>query len=261
MAKSIINFKDRQLTVDTFGDFAPKKIKLADIVIAYNDGIKWKVIPLYIMNQYPIIYDEYHENRSDVRVVVSIYVCPYTLYSCMYFGKYELYDITNNNLTIVNVENNIWIAPILNKVYSLSTNKVIDTYVRKNEVKILTLKNIIYMFPDSLFMDVKKIPKKTPIVDKDYLNVKNTKNIKNTDTKLIDDKQIIYVIEYKSKKQSEYKYTVIIPKNSDYDVSKNGFEIYFHNTVDKIRIKGGIIHVCLWFAWQKTGIQFKIITL
>jgi predicted transcriptional regulator len=237
--------------VDTFGDFAPKKIKLADIVVAYNDGIKWKVIPLSVMNQYPIIYDEYHENRSDVRVIVSIYVCPYTLYSCMYFGKYELHNnIVNNNLTIVNVDNNIWIVPILNQVHSLSTNNIIDMYIRKNEIKILSLKNVIYMFPDSLFVNVTKIPKKSKIVDKEYL-IKTKTN----------DKQIIYVIEYKSKKQNEYKYTIIIPKNNDYDMAKNGFETYFHKMVEKIRIKGGIIHTCLLFAWQETKIPSKVINL
>lgn len=255
MEKSIQDLKSRTYTAETFSDFAPKKIKLSDIVIAYNDGIKWKIIPLDIMTQYPIIYDEYHESRSDVRVLVSIYVCPYTLYSCMYFGKYELYgNIVNSNLTIVNIETNIWVVPILNKVHSLSTNEVINTYVRKNEVKILSLKNVIYMFPDSLFINIKKIPQKTPIVNKKYLNIKST-------NKKINDKQIIYIIEYKSKNMSEYKYTIIIPKNSDYDISDNGFETYFHNTVEKIRIKGGIIHTCLWFAWKETGILTKIIKL
>lgn len=246
------NHKDRTYMVDTFGDFAPKKIKLSDIVVAYNDGIKWKVVPLHIMAQYPIIYDEYHENRSDIRVMVSIYVCPYTLYSCMYFGKYELNNkIVNNNLSIVNVENNVWIVPILNQVHSLSTNKILDNvYIRKNEIKVLSLKNVIYMFPDSLFVDIKKIPNKSPIVDKEYLSKTKAYN-----------KQIVYIIEYKSKKQNEYKYTVIIPKNNDYDMAKNGFETYFHKMVEKIRIKGGIIHTCLLFAWEGTGIASKVINL
>lgn len=254
MANKITNFKDRSYIVDTFSDFAPKKIKLFDTVIAYNDGIKWKIIPLYIMQQYPIIYDEYHENNSDVRVIVSIYVCPYTLYSCMYFGKYELRnEVINNNLTIVNVENNIWVAPILNKIYSLSTNEIINIYIRKNEIKILSLKNVIYMFPDCLFIDTKTIPKKSKIVEKNYLDT-------NPKIKL-NDKQIVYIIEYKSKVKSEYKYTVIIPKNDNYDIVKNGFESYFRNTVDKIRIKGGIVHSCLWFAWKESNIQSKTIEL
>ena len=110
------------------------------------------------------------------------------------------------------------------------------------------------MFPDSLFLNVKKIPPKLPIINKKYLNIKTT-------DKEINDKQLIYIIEYKSKNKSEYKYTVIIPHNSSYDISNNGFETYFHNTAEKIRIKGGIIHPCLWFAWKKSGIQSKIIKL
>lgn len=255
------NLQGRTYMINAFSDFAPKKIKLNDIVVCYNDGIKWKVVPLNIMNQYPILYDEYHENNSDVRIIVTIYVCPYTLFSCIYFGKYELHDkMYNNNLTLVNTDNNIWVIPILNKVYSLSTDENINMYLRKGEVKILSLKNVVYMFPDSLFIDITAIKKKKNIVNENYLTDGHLLDNDLTKKK-INGKQIIYVIEYKSKNGSDYKYSVIIPKNNSFDIVKNGFETYFHNMVEKIRIKGGIIYPCLWFAWKENNIKSKIIEL
>jgi hypothetical protein len=238
---------NRHYTVTEFSDFFPQKRKLNDIMISYNDGIKWKIIPLSIMNIYPIIYDEYNETNEQKRTI-TIYVCPYTLFSCVYFGKYTLSDKTeNNNLSIVDVENDIYIIPILNKTYSLTTNELLDKYIKKGEVRITTLKNVLYLFPDCLFVNTSKIPHMDAITNKDYLQ----------------NKQIIYIIEYKSKNHNhtEYKYTIIKPKINSFDIVKNGFESYFHKMVEQIRIKGGVIYPCLLDEWTKTNIESKKIEL
>lgn len=238
---------NRHYTVTEFSDFAPRKRKLSDIMISYNDGIKWKIIPLSLMNIYPIIYDEYNEPNEQKRPI-SIYVCPYTLFSCVYFGKYTIYEQSqNNNLNIVDTENDIYINPILNKTYSLTTNELLNKYIKKGEVKIITLKNVLYLYPDCLFVNTSKIPLLDGIVSKDYLQ----------------NKQIIYIIEYKSKNHNhdEYKYTVIKPKSNNFDIVKNGFESYFHKMVEQIRIKGGMIYPCLLDEWTKTNIEFKMIEL
>lgn len=239
---------DRHYTITEFSDFSPQKRKLSDIMISYNDGIKWKIIPLSIMNMYPIIYDEYNE-PNEQKTPITIYVCPYTLFSCVYFGKYTLHDKTtqNNNLSIVDVENDIYINPILNKTYSLTTDELLNKYIKKGEVRIITLKNVLYLFPDCLFANTSKIPQIDNITNKDYLQ----------------NKQIIYIIEYKSKNHdhNEYKYTIIKPKINSFDIVKNGFESYFHKMVEQIRIKGGMIYPCLFDEWAKTNIDSKIIEL
>ncbi len=250
MISAPANLKNRNYMATSFSDFAPKNLKLSDVVVAYNDGLKWKVIPLSIMNEYPIIHDEYNEQNSDVRTIISIYVCPYTLYSCIYFGKYELHNkMYNNNITIVSEYDNVWIIPILNKVYSLSTDEVIDKYIKKSEVKIITLKNVLYTFPDCSFIDSKSIPKQSKIV-----------KYKTIDS-YISNKKLVYIIEYKSQTTSNYKYTIIIPKHNTFNIIRNGFGKYFHNMVEKIRIKGGIVHTCLLDDWNATNIASKTINL
>ena len=247
MKSVTVDLEDRNYNAATFSDFGTKILKLSTVVAVYNDGIKWKAIPLYILNSYPIIYDEYYEQSSDVKTVISIYVCPHTLYSCIYFGKYKLHDkMYNNNITIVNEHDNIWIVPILNKVYSLSTDELIDEYIKKKEIKIITLKNVIYMYPDCQIINIKPIPEKQQIVQYDNK---------------INNKKLIYVIEYKSKNISEYKYTVIIPKHNTFDINKNGFNKYFHSMAEQIRMKGGIIHTCFMDDWNMNKIESKIIEL
>ena len=198
------------------------------------------------MFQYPIIYDEYHETNSDVRVLISVYLCPHTLYSSVYFGKYKVHDkVYNKNLSIVNEQNNVWIMPILNKTYSLSNDEVILNYVRKGEVKLLTLKNVVYMFPDSLFANIKKIPLKPSLAEYNINDI-----LKND--------KIMYAIEYKSRGTGEYKYTIILPKKNNFDIMSNGFGEYFHQMVDKIRMKGGIVHTCLLNFWESNSKRIQL---
>ena len=100
-----------------------------------------------------------------------------------------------------------------------------------------------------------------PLVDDDY---SKNKIIKFDNAKFSDKyhpKQIIYVIEYHSKKQQSYKYTVIIPKINKLDIKKNKFGEYFNKMINKIRDKGGHIYTCYWFAWDSTHDNFKEIEI
>lgn len=226
-----------------FVDYANKNIKLDDIVIAYFDGIKWKIVPLIIMLQFSILHDIYNEQDGTTKLQISIYVCPNTLFSCVYFGKFELYDKKHcNNVAIINNENNYVLTPITNQMYSTITNKQINNFIRKGEVKILTYKNIMYLFPDSLFMNIDEIKQKI-----------NEHSINKG--------KLIYVIEYKSKSNFKYKYTIIIPKHDSYDIIKNGFGKYYHTMINSIRTKGGIIYPCLLDAWKNCGMDYKTVKL
>lgn len=252
MQDSHVDLRKRYYKASIFLDNANDDTKLSDIVILYSDGDKWKVIPLFIINQYPIIHDKYHEisNKSVNTITpISIYVCPYTLYSCIYFDTYTPNNkIYNNNIVCINDSDNTMIIPILSQVYQ--NGVITNTYIRKSEVKIMTLKNAISLFPDCLFMDTKIIPKVKPIVDNEYLS----NNVIHYEVLPFNDrmtkKSVIYVIEYKSRKTTHYKYTILMPRKNTYDIVKNGFFEYFVKMVEKIRMKSGIIYTCLWFAWS-----------
>ena len=231
-----------------------KSLQLSDTVVLYNDNFTWKIVPLEIMLMYPVIHDQY-ENK-----IITIYVCPYTLFSCVYFDQFYLNNqVYNNNLTLINDNNTI--IPIIGQIYTKDMN-IMKSYIRKNEVKIMTLRNAISMFPDCQFIDTSDIKKIEPLVDKNYLKNKQIEFL-STDkySDKYDPKQIIYVIEYYSKKQDDYKYSVIVPKENIFDISKNKFEIYFDKMIEKVRDKGGHIYTCLWFAWSATHNKFKIINI
>lgn len=230
-----------------------KSLKLQDTLILYNDGSHWKAIPLNIMLMYPVIHDKC-DNQP-----ITIFLCPYTLFSCVYFDKFVPgSQVYNNNLTLVN--KNYIMLPIIGNIYDKDM-KIKDVYIRKSEVKIMSLRNAISNFPDCQFIDTSVIEKISPLTNNEYFKNKIINFPINKYSNKHQPKQIIYVIEYKSKKQEDYKYTVIVPKKNIFDISKNKFEIYFNKMIDKIRDKGGHIYTCVWFAFDSTHTNFKVINI
>ena len=253
------SLQDRIITKITVMDNS-FEMQLNDIVFLYNDNRNWKAVPLKLVQMYPIIYDSYYENEN--ALPITVYMCPYTLFSCVYFEELISYDkVYNNNLVLQNKKNDLIIIPILNSVYSAQT--ITDKYVRRNEIKIMTIRNVLSLHPDCKFISMKDIDKKSPLVDESYLS-NNTIlfDIQKSDLlKAHDPKTLIYVIEYKSKKTHKFKYTVIIPRKNTFDRFKNGFHQYFDKMGEKITEKGGIVYSCLWFAWITTYPTSKIIKL
>jgi len=256
------SLNDRILTNITFNENS-FEMKLNDIVFLYNDGRNWKVIPLKVTQMYPIIYDLYYENEN--AIPITIYVCPYTLFSCIYFEEMLSYDkVYNNNLVLMNKKNNdMIIIPILNNIYSVSTQTLQEKYIRKNEIKAMTIRNAISLYPDSQFINMKDIKPKASLVDNTYLS-DNTIMFDIEKPPLFTNhhpKTLIYIVEYKSKTTHKYKYTVVIPKKNTFDRVKNGMHKYLDVMNLKITEKGGIIYSCLWFAWICTFPSSRIIKL
>ena len=262
-------FDHRILKNISFTNNSNKKLKLSDIIVLYNDSRNWKIIPLNIFMMYPLIHDTYYEAQKDSNTniisIITIYICPYTLFSAVYFNEFIPNDqVYNNNLTLLDAnDNDILFIPIKNEVYSITSQKINNKYIRRNELKIMTLRNAISMYPDAMFIDLKQIDMIDQIVSNDYMtnNIINFKSFVFSNE--YDPKTLIYIIEYKSKKIDEYKYSVIIPKINTFDIVKNGFNTYFNNMVEQIRNKGGIIYTCYWFAWSGTNNKntYKIIKL
>ena len=266
------NNKDLHLRIlknPSFTNNSNKKLKLSDVIILYNDSKDWKIIPLNIFMMYPLIYDTYYEtqkNNKNIMSIISVYVCPYTLFSAVYFNEFVLNNqIYNNNLTLIDAnDNDILFIPIVNETHSIAAETLLpNKYVRRNEIKFMTLRNAISMYPDAMFIDLKQINMIEKLVPNDYITNDNILFKAFPFPNKYKPKTLIYVIEYKSKKINKYKYSVIIPKTNTFDIVKNGFDIYFDNMIEQIKNKGGIIYTCYWFAWSGINEKdtYKIITL
>ena len=267
------NMKDREFEFPTFIPNSNSKIKLSDPVILYNNGINWKLIPLEIFLMYPLIHDVYYDTQknpqNNITTPILIYVCPYTLFSSVYFTKLTLNDyVYNNNITLIEPKDNLLYIPIKNEFYDYKSNEKVSKYIRRNESRLMTLRNAISMYPDTLFIDMQKIDIISPLVSSNYLMNNHIPYETLSYPKNHPAKKIVYIIEYKSKKINHYKYSIIIPddpqqKINTFDIVKNGFNDYFSKMIKKIRDKGGIIYTCYWFSWS--GIHkkenYKIITL
>lgn len=269
LTDSKINLTDRILKNPKFVNNSNINTKLSENVIVYNNGREWKVIAYDIIVMYPIIHDIYFSNIKGESGItaqpITVVVCPYTLYSAVYFGEYISNNkIYNNNIVLADInEDGQILIPILNNVYDVTADKPLDKIIRKNEVKIMTLRNAISNYPDCLFINAKKIHKFDPIVPHDYLQSNHIYYGSPLFSKKMHPKTLIYIIEYKSSQEYEHslKNTVIIPKKNNLDIDNNGFGKYFDEMINDIRDKGGMIYNCLWFAWISTYPKSKIIKL
>jgi len=225
------------------------KLNINDPVFLYNDGNTWKIVSLETITKCPIIHDTYYSNKNET-FNISIVICPYTLMSMVLFDKYYLTDKLYQTSIVIKNDNNYYI-PILKETYDNEFNKI-DKLIRKDEVRMMTLKNAMMEFPDCLFLndtcDLK------PLVEKDYYNTKDIIYPIDNISDKFHPKSLVYIIEYKSTKKEKLECTIIIPKGTykdkinSYDIEKNGFDKYFSKMIEKIREKSGLIYPILWFS-------------
>lgn len=252
--KTKINFKNRIIKKPKF--IHNLDIKLSDTVLVYNDGIKWKIVPIKILLSYPTIYDIYYDKVKSKRgeyIISDITVsyCPYTSCGIIYFGKFiPTGDVYNNNLILA--DKNKIMLQMLGKLYK--NKKLVDEIVRKDEAKIMTLRNAISKYPDCVFLDY--TVNKKPIVTNSYNSNKTIhypiKKVLNT----YHPKTLVYVIEYKSTQiDVDNKYTIIVSddatqdKVNSRDININKYHKYFDTIIEKVREKGGILIPGYWYAW------------
>lgn len=250
-----------------------KSLSLSDLVASYNDGREWKIIPIRILDSYPVVFDKYYnkKKKSGEYTVsdISIVYCPYSSSVAVYFGKFvPTGEVYNNNIIIAkqNDKDNI-IVQLLGEEYNRLTKKRTNDFVRREEVKIMTLRNALGNYPDCLILE--KTIKLEPIIKKNYR--RNTKVIFPFEKRPKDYhlKTLVYGIEYESKRGDfGKKYTAIVPKDASefevnsYNIKENGSEEYFNPVmIEKLRDKGGIITPCYYFAWLNMFPETKIVKL
>lgn len=240
-------------------------LSLPDIVYVYNDGRDWKVIPKFFATKYPIIQDKLYEGNK--LLDMTILCCPFSSFLIGYPGNYKSNGKIYGNNIILENENHNYLIPILNQTYSIN-NELIGTPAIKYEVKVMTLRNALSKYPDCKFIDISHLDLDVePLVGPDYHESVDFKyDIKKYNNKY-HPKSIIYIIEYMSKQQDEYKYSVITSndinrdKPNSSDIMHNGIEKYFDDMLPKIRDKVGIIIPCYWAVWDTLGISYKLVNL
>jgi len=252
-----------------FKTIPPNFLSLSNYVLVYNDSINYKIIARDIVDRYPIIYDKYYDklqqNNAEFASDITISYCPFTSASVIYFGKLELSnELYNNNVILIDKKNPDYkIIQLKGDVYSKQTKKIEPIYLRRTEIKIMTLRNALTMFPDCLYLHI-NLSKNSIIknINNYHINKEILYPLTNKSEKY-HPKTLIYGIEYESTDINKTeKHTMIIgKKDKNFDYQKNGFDKYFDNMLDKIRDKAGIIIPCYYFSWYSMYPNSKIIHL
>lgn len=255
-----IQVKNRVLKEPNFVPGVPDIVNLTDKVLVYNNGRNWKVVLINVMCVYPVVYDKFFEQDGSISDI-SVTFCPFTYAAVVYFGKYVLTDkIKNSNITLIKEEDQNKNTESLVLMSQMLGHK----FVRKKEVRIMTLRNVISKYPDCNYLDSSK------------LDMKNLKRI--TDSKYTSSDEILYSVKHKSGKHhpktlvygieyvskdvnhKDYKYSVVVGAgDKSFDFVKSKYEEYFDKWIEKIREKGGILVPSFWFGWYAAHGGDKIV--
>nr|QBK88528.1 MAG: hypothetical protein LCMiAC01_02050 [Mimivirus LCMiAC01] len=268
-----INFTNRIIKKPKFTSHIPTNIKLKDIVLVYNDGKVWKIVPIKILLRYPIIYDKYYDmirtkNGKYIISTISITYCPYTSCGLIYFGKYvPTGEVYNNNIILTNKKNQSSeiMAQMIGTLYSRKTNKPVPGVIRREETKIMTLRNALGKYPDCMYLHKTSNSDIKPIVGMDYIKKDKIYYPITNESIRYHPKTIVYGIEYI--KDAQDKYSVIVGddatknKSGGQDYKKAKYDLYFEKKIEDIRDRSGIIIPVYWFAWYSMHPKARVVKL
>ena len=233
------------LTKDDYivNNILPSLYNLYDYVVIYFDGNKWKLVLLDIMTSYPILYDTYQNNEKTYDITIAL--CPISLRSVVFKGKFKIKTYDNTIMLLTDDNNNILPIDLGQK---LNTNNIMLSN-RRSEIKIMILKEALIYTSDPLFITTDKKYVKNNTYYNDMLNYNN----EIIPDGLIHPKTLVYIIQYKSIKKDEKKYSIIISKNyknnivSGYNFKNDGYISYLAEFQTKIINRDGFIFPCLWY--------------
>lgn len=262
LIESSDNIKSRVLDLATF-TAKPPDMKINKPVCVYSNGSRYCLIPLSILLRYPVVYGKYFDQtaKKEKRVVsdITITLCPYTLTTVVYFGKYKpTGKLYKDNITLQPVDDPGRIITQLDgKIYNISDGKTIFEEIRRGEAKIMTLRNAITTYTDCLFLD------KSTIDTSKFSKINKGVNGKSN--------KIVYGVEYISsehkvgeeKEDFKIKSSYLIPKKTEtiWDIQRNGIKNYIDSMIEKIREKGGLLIPSTKDAWLDFHPESKQIKL
>lgn len=237
-------------------------IELNEKVVAFNDGINWHAISLKLMYMYPVIYIAFNNSKTGIVTQMSLLLCPYTCFTAVFDStlSYKNDSITqdeNGFIKVVDENNND--IDLLDG--SFVKNKTKEN-IKRIEVNLMTLRDMVTLYANIKFIVLTKNNKlPNPIINLSYLEEKLGSE------HVIHPKTLVYVIEYKSTKNEEYKQTILIGSGASYDnssgfnINKNGITKYMNVNDTKIRQRSGFIYPIMWFVAKKMFPDANVIKL
>lgn len=240
-----------------FKDSAPDSLLLTDPILAYYNGINWKIIDLGIVKSYPIIYDEYTEtvNKNETKTKkITLAVCPITLIACMFEGVYTSADyLIDNSMVLLDDKKNHF------KLTDHTNN------IKRWGVEIKIFRNAISEHTDAQYMHLSN--KKPMLMPSKYYEDNTILYNNNNEVFKFHPKTLVYVIQYRSDKSQTEKTTIILGHNAKlheatgYNIVESGIEEYIESMAHKIIDKSGFIIPMLWLAHRYEFPGAKIICL
>lgn len=257
-----IDVMDRTIENPQFRRRPGDDTDLTNTVYIYNDGRNWKLIPLSVVEQYPIVYDKlYQMSEGKNRVIdITVCMCPFSLHASLYYEKLPPAGLLYKN-NIVLLKDEQLLVPILDSTVD-SNGKLKQSVIRRGEVRLMTLRNAISKYPDCLY--IVPPPTEKPLVNRTYSSNREVTQLADYPA-VYHPKTVIHVIEYLS--SNTYKTTVLVGKDATskepntIDWTNNGMCEYLDHHLEEIRERGGIIIPCYWFAWMSLDRESKVIKL
>lgn len=263
MIKHGLDLNDRFLSENDYSYVDDSDILMKNEILAYNDGLKWKVVPLDIAKKYPVIHDKYYDDTDDTTYPISISLCPFTLSCSVFYGIYTPSEYTiNSSLILTNTHNDL--LPIISGCSTDPDGKI--SRIKRWECFIKTFRNAVMDYPDCVYIKLKD-GEPNDILHPDYY----------TDTKLafhmlkspdiVHPKTLVYVLQYRSLKTKEYKYTILVGKDADmehptgYNTKESGVSDYIQKMDFKLSERSVYIMPILWCSWINFFPYSKIIKL
>jgi len=236
-----------------------ENINLNEKILSYYDGVNWKIIPLTLLYSYPIIYDKYMEPNGSI-IKISIICCPFSLVSVVFSGRYYVSKYVDKHIIVCKNKKKQKVSLIKGNYY----DETIINPFQKFNCEIKTFKDALYMNQDFLYCA-------NPNIIESIININyytNDEILFDVDTIIPDmykKKKLVYLIQYKSNKSDKTKYTIIMSKENDINLSYNMIDSQINNYLTimekKIINRSGIIIPVFWFIAISIFPNSKIVKL
>lgn len=201
----------------------------------YKDGNTKKAVPL-ITDYALCFHDKYYDKDTDKTYDITYSSSPNSGCNIIYFGLYELDQDRSKFGELFLRDNNISFNQLSGEIVSGSLHE----NLRRHNIKMYSLRELLGKYPDCLFIKVDDKNKKMIKLIKGKLEM--SKNIE------YDYHTLVYGLIYRSKK-GYFKYSVLVHKNTNLDISKSKYTYYLKTMKKKIKMKSGYLIPCFFGAW------------
>lgn len=247
-----------------------KYFKITDKVVCFFNGYEWYLILLEDMLTYPVIYFDFWSEKDDTTYLNSLLVCPITMRAMIYKGKIKILDVINDRLYLLNIDTGdefFMDAPYTGHYDEHGQEKKIKSHVKRQEVKILTLRDSFMFLIDPKYIVVNESKKKhESIMYNGYYINRYTHEGLPIHTAL-HPKSIVYMVQYYSHSTKNYRYMVLVGKDinrdsiTGYNYKSSGLWTFIGKHIKSFTDKRAYIYPVFWFMIDKLYTDVKMILI